>query len=138
MKPRQDESGQAIVLVLGLALLAFAVAGLAIDGTRAMLYRRTLQNTADAAAIAGANVIDRDTYYASGGARIQLDIDRARVAAAESVSHRGVDASTRIEGRSQEIAVTINGSVRTTFLRLIGVETLPVSATARASPIPGS
>lgn len=136
MKPARDESGQVLVLVLGLSLIAFAVAGVAIDGTRALIYRRTLQNAADAAAMAGADAIDRDTYYSSGGERIELDIGKARAAAVETMSRRGVAAPTRIEGNRGGIAVTIRSSVETSFLRLIGVDRLDVAATARAAPVP--
>jgi len=44
---RADETGQVIVLALGLTLVAFAVAGIAVDGTRVFLARRSLQNLAD-------------------------------------------------------------------------------------------
>jgi hypothetical protein len=55
-----DERGQIAVLALGLALVVFAIAGLAVDGTRAFLARRSLQNLADAAALAGAGELDTD------------------------------------------------------------------------------
>lgn len=74
-----NERGQTTVLVLGMALLAFALSGVAVDGTRAWLYRRTLQNAADGAALAGAAELDRSAYYASGGESVVLDADaRAR------------------------------------------------------------
>jgi uncharacterized membrane protein len=61
MSPLRGEHGQTTVLVVGLALVVFAVTGLAVDGTRAFLLRRTLQNVADASAVAAAGEISRAT-----------------------------------------------------------------------------
>lgn len=64
-------------------MLVFATSGLAIDGTRAFLYRRTLQSAADAAALAGAGELDATRYYASKGRAVRID-----PRAAEEVARR--------------------------------------------------
>ena len=46
-EPLMSERGQVTVMALGLALMSLVMAGLAVDGTKAFLLRRTLQNAAD-------------------------------------------------------------------------------------------
>lgn len=133
-----NERGQTTVLVLGMALLAFAVAGLAVDGTRAWLFRRTLQNAADAAALAGASELDRDAYYGSGGAEVELDEENGARTATRWLATRALDAVAAVESSPDRITVELRGSVPTTFLSLAGVETIPVAVRADAAPIAGT
>lgn len=130
-----NERGQTTVLVLGMALIAFAVAGLAVDGTRAWLYRRTLQNAADAAALAGAAELDRSAYYASGGRDVTLDADAASVAAGW-LSRR--DATAHVRATDDRVVVEMRGQVTTTFLSLAGIESIDVAVRADAAPLPGT
>lgn len=133
-----NERGQTTVLVLGMALLAFAVAGLAVDGTRAWLYRRTLQNAADAAALAGAGELDRRAYYASGGKEVALDSGASERMAAEWLSARAVDARARIVSTSERVTVEMRGSVATSFLGIAGIARIDVAVRADAAPIAGT
>lgn len=135
---QDNEAGQVTVLVLGLAVVAFAVAGVAIDGTRAFLFRRTLQNSADAAALAGAGEVDRTAYYGSGGERILLDARAARAKAVEWLARRGLDVRAGIDADPSGVRVVLRGRLATTFLRLIGVGSVPVAAEARAEPASGA
>jgi Putative Flp pilus-assembly TadE/G-like len=132
------ESGQVTVLILGLALVCIAVAGVAVDGTRAFLYRRTLQNAADASALAGAAEIDRGKYYSTGGKAIALEHERALRAAERWLAARGLPIAASIHAGSEDVRVALRGEVATTFLNLIGVGELPVAVEAVAEPIPGS
>lgn len=133
-----NERGQTTVLVLGMALLAFAVAGLAVDGTRAWLYRRTLQNAADAAALAGASELDRDAYYGSGGEDVVLDERASERAAALNLTHRITGARAAIDTTTDRVTVEMRGSVATTFLSLAGIDYIQVAVSADAAPIPGT
>ena len=132
-----DDRGQVAVLVLGLALLAFAVAGIAIDGTRAFLMRRTLQNAADASALAAASELDDQSYYASGGRLVQLDPEAAERIAASYLARRGLRVVPAIEADDERVAVVLRTEIDTMFLRLIGIDSLPVAARADARPIAG-
>jgi hypothetical protein len=134
----RTESGQTTILVLGFALICFAIAGVAIDGTRAWLYRRTLQNAADASVLAGAAELDRDSYYTSAGDTVELDEGAARAAAGTWLGKRGLEVDASIAAASDGLRVELRGSVDTTFLRLIGVSELPVAAVARAEPVAGA
>lgn len=131
---RGNEEGQVAPLALGLALVFFAVAGLAVDGTRAFLFRRTLQNAADAAALAGAGEVDRSTYYNSGGSEVVLDPGRAAEVASRWLRARGVAAASGITSSSTRVSVTLKGTSPTLFLRLVGLQQVSVGATGEAEP----
>jgi Flp pilus assembly protein TadG len=135
---RCEESGQATILVLGFALVCFAIAGVAVDGTRAWLYRRTLQNAADASVLAGAAELDRASYYASAGEIVEVDPVAARSVAREWMAKRGLPVNVAIEADATGVRIEVRGSVETTFLTLIGVSALPVAAEARAEPLAGA
>jgi uncharacterized membrane protein len=131
-----DERGQVTVLVLGMALVAFAVAGLAVDGTRAWLARRSLQNAADAAALAGAGEIDRARYYASGGAEVRLDAAAGEAVAARWLRARGIDARAAVSATDERVSIEMRAEVDTSFLALVGIDSLEVAVEADAAPAP--
>jgi uncharacterized membrane protein len=132
-----NERGQVTVLLLGLTLVCFAVAGLAVDGTRVFLAHRTLQNAADGAATAGAGEIDARSYYRSGGREFALDVSAARGAAGRWLALRGIGDDAEVGADVRAVSVTIRDHVPTSWLGLIGIDRIPVGATARARPIPG-
>jgi Flp pilus assembly protein TadG len=132
-----DERGQVTILVLGLALVVFAIAGLAVDGTRAFLTRRSLQNGADAAALAGAAELDVETYYATGGRTVVLDEAAARRTAAGWLGRRGLPARVEITTEPGRIGVVVRSQTPTSFLGLVGVRAIPVAAEAHAAPLAG-
>jgi Flp pilus assembly protein TadG len=134
----RDEGGYASILVLGMALIAIAVAGVAIDGTRAFLLRRSLQNAADAAALAAASEIDRDGYYASGGRSIAIDPDAARAQVANWLAQRGLPTEAAVAADEAAVQVTLRAELDTTFLRVIGIESVPVAVESLASPVAGA
>jgi Flp pilus assembly protein TadG len=131
------ERGQVTILVLGLALVVFAIAGLAVDGTRAFLARRSLQNGADAAALAGAAELDVETYYATGGRTVVLDEAAARRTAAGWLGRRGLPARVQITTEPGRIGVVVRSHTPTSFLGLVGVRAIPVAAEAHAAPLAG-
>ena len=133
-----DESGQTTVFVIGMALVAFAVVAFTIDGTRAFLMRRTLQNAADAAAVAGASQLDQDSYYSSGGDRVLIDPQRGRAAAASWLSRRGLDVATAVDASPARVHVVLRTRLNTPFLNLIGIGSVPVAAEGTAEPLVGA
>lgn len=124
-------------MAIGAALVAFAVAGVAVDGTRAFLFRRSLQNAADAAALAGASEIDVETFYARGGARAVLDPAAARATASDWLRRRGLDAVAEVDADDGAVEVALRGRIGTTLLALVGIDDVPVAAAAHAEPLPG-
>ena len=138
MRPARADDGQVTVLVVGLSLVSFAVAGLAIDGTRAFLARRTLQNAADSSALAAASEIDQRAYYSSGGRTVILERAAARAGDSDWLSPRGITAEAVVAADQQGVRVRLAGEVRTSFLGLVGIRTISVGAEATAGPLPGS
>ena len=136
MTARTSQDGQVTVFAVGLCLVSIAVSGLAIDGARLWVHKRTLQATADAAAASGANGLDTDSLYASGGMRPKLDPDVARARAAKVVSQRGFPAA-RIETGTRAVRVSLRSQIETSFLSLVGIRRIPVTAEAVAEPLFG-
>ena len=132
---RHDESGQAAILVLGVLLVCWLIVGVAVDGTRAFLYRRTLQSAADSAVLAAASELDRHSLYGRRGS-VRLAAPAARTLVAGWLEERGLLAATQIEADAGRVSVVLRGGVRTSFLRLVGVEELPVAVEAVARPMP--
>jgi Flp pilus assembly protein TadG len=133
----RDQYGQAAVLVIGLALVTFMVAGLAVDGTRAFIYRRTLQNAADGAALAAASEINEDIYYSSGGRNVILDERSAKETVIRLLSRRGLDVRASVVTGSDSVELVVRGRVSTMFLALAGIREVPVAVAARAEPFAG-
>lgn len=133
---RRDEKGSVAVLVLGLALVCFAVSGLALDGTKVFLMRRALQNSADAAAVSGANQIDVGAYYRSGGAVVRLQPDEAERVAAGAIVRRGLPVSVELIASDGAMQVELRSEVPTTFLKLVGIGSIEVAARGTAEPFP--
>jgi uncharacterized membrane protein len=109
----RPEAGQVTIFVIGMSLLVFAIAGIAVDGTKAWLYRRTLQNAADSSALAGAGELNRDAYYRSGGRVTDLDIEIARRVAAQWVAASGLDVRSGYVVDSAGVEVLSSGQAAT-------------------------
>lgn len=131
---RSHENGQATILVLGMTMVVLGVLGLTVDGTKAFIYRRTLQSVADAAALAGASELDALRYYSSKGRVVRLDPTAAHSAALRWVKLRGMPARASVRVDEGSVVVTIRGTVPTLFLRVIGLEEVPVAVEAASAP----
>jgi hypothetical protein len=137
LRANLGEEGQTTILVLGLAMVVFAVSGLAIDGTRAFLFRRTLQNIADSSVVAAAGEISQKRYYASGGNDLGLDPGQANRTAREWLTRRGIRLAIRVRATQDGVSVTARAALPSTFLGLIGIHRLPVEVEAAARPLGG-
>ena len=108
-----------------------SVVGLVTDGGTVFAARRDLQNAADAAALAGAMQIDLEAYRAEG--LVVLDVDAAEAAAAEYLQgEEGMQYSIQVT--EQSIDVSVSRIAGTSFLQLVGVEGVEISASSTASP----
>lgn len=128
------EEGQATILVLGLTMVVLGVLGITVDGTKAFIHRRTLQSVADAAALAGASELDAGRYYSSKGRVLQLDPSAARSAALRWLALRGVPSRTSVRVEGNSVVVTLRGTVPTLFLRIVGLQEVPVAVEAASAP----
>lgn len=136
MSRRRAEKGQAMPLVLGIVLVVVAIAGVAVDVTRAALLRRGLQSVADSAAGAGASELDRERYYDRGRASAELDPTAAAHRAGSVVKNHLVR-WVRVRSGSDGVRVSVGGRIRTSFLRLVGIRHLEMTAEAAAVPVLG-
>lgn len=126
-----DERGQVMAFAALAMVGLISVVGLVADGGTVFAARRDLQNAADAAAIAGAMQLDIDAYRATGA--LVLDEAAAQAAAIEYLQAEGdVEYSVRVSPEAVDVSVARNAS--TTFLRLVGVDDVRLSAQSSASP----
>lgn len=106
--------------------------GLTLDGGLVFDARRELQNTADAAARAGAMQVDQQVYRDSNGATVVLDQGSARATAAQYVASQGPDLQAIISSDDQHVLVSVSRDVPTNFLRIAGFDKVHIAATAPA------
>ena len=126
--------GQALLWVALMLPFFLTIVGLALDGGALFAARRQAQNVADAAARAGAQQIDIDRYRASD--EIVLDRAMARGVAREYVAGLGGLEAT-IGASEREVTVTVRRDVPLSFLRLLGLSSVSIGATAIAEPFYG-
>ena len=112
--------------------LFLAIVGLAADGGLVFSARRELQNVADSAARTGAQQIDVRAYRQSRGRTVVLDKLAARQVAAEHAAGRGSSRDVRIAVDPGRVQVDLSREAPTTFLRLVGIDTVRVTAAATA------
>ncbi len=132
-----SESGQVTIMALGLAMMSLAIAGLAVDGTKAFLLRRTLQNAADSATLAASGEVSRSELYRSGGRALALSPDDAARTARNYLALRSIDARVAIEVDDDDVRLVVRGSADTLFLALVGISDVPVAVESNASPVSG-
>lgn len=117
------------LLMVGLV----GVVGLVSDGGLVFSQRRDLQNVADAAAAAGAMQIDEAAYRADGS--VVLDEALARSAAAAYLDGEGVTYSVAVS--PDRVDVEVSRQATTAFLKVLGIDTVAVDASASARPVHG-
>lgn len=127
-----EDLGQAIVWVAVMLPLFLSVIGLTIDGGFVFSARRALQNVADSAARAGAMQVDERAYRESSGQRVVLDVEAAREVAAAYVATQRGGLTAGVQAEPQRVVVQVAREVPTSFLRLVGIQSAHVTATASA------
>lgn len=136
MKRRQAaDEGSVLILTLGMVLVCLMALAVVVDISTLYLARRSLQAQADAAALAGAQAIDLDHYYANGaGAGIRLDPRGVRAAIDRHLRRDGSSARlASVELRGEVVYVELGGRVRPPFsgwLTASGAYDLQVTAGA--------
>src|SRR3712207_2768099 len=136
------ESGQILPLFVLLLPIAGMLLGAVVDFGHAYWLRGKLQSSADAAALAGAQMLPDEAQaqsmaqeYSAGDGRHNdpVGIDGVGVAVSFQCTNPRF-----CSGVNNAITVEETGQVETTFLRFFGMETLEVSATASACSPCGS
>jgi hypothetical protein len=128
----ERDRGSLSAFVVLLLVAIFVLMGLVVDGGLAATARQQAAEEAQEAARAGAGSISVDALRSG-----QLEIDdTAAISAAEqfmvAAGHPGV--ATVSSGR---VTVQINYRVHTVILGIVGITTLPVTATATAVDLSG-
>ncbi|MDU0349016.1 Tad domain-containing protein [Actinomyces sp. MRS3W] len=125
------ERGSTSVFAVIVVAVLMALAGLCIDGGKALNARATLADTAEQAARAGAQQIAGGSLRGSGG--VTLDAAGARSAARSYLTRSGISPdgfSVTVTG--SEVIVTLEEDVPTTTLRLVGMGSVHVHVTGTA------
>ena len=120
----RDESGQVLVIVALMLIGLLVVVGLAIDGGHVYQQRRAMQNAADAAALAGARALC-----------LELGQAAATVEAYNYLTANGGDGDLShivVDPGAYLVTVTSVTEATTFFVRIIGIESVTVSAVAEA------
>lgn len=129
---RGDAGNASIVLVLIISAL-FSVAGLVVDGGRAINARQLAASQAEQAARAAADAVDVNAVRAGTG--LVIDPLAARAAAQRYLSAAG--ATGVVDVRAGTVTVTVSAATRTAFFAVIGVDQISVTAQATARPVRG-
>jgi uncharacterized membrane protein len=139
----EAEQGSVLVLMLGFAVVAVLLVAAVTDASALFLTRRSLAGSADGAAIAAVQELDREAFYTGpAGEALPLDPDQVLDAVRVYVSAAQLD--ERYEGfevvevrtDAESVTVTFRATLRLPFLGAFagqadGVE-IEATATARA------
>ena len=128
--PRDDERGSATVFVVFLSIALLAAAGLVIDGGYALAQRRSAINHAEQAARVAADQLSEPGLR---NGIVRVDANRARAAAQDYLRAAGAHGS--VEVNLDTVTVTVTDTYRPTLLSIVGVNEIPVSASATASSL---
>lgn len=127
-----DEAGGITVFIALLAVALFALAGLVLDGGRAMTAQQAAQDEAEQAARSGAAALSVSALR-TGAVRID-----SQTAVADAVAYMmaaGHPGTATVVGNAVEVRIQYR--VPTDILGMVGIGTLPVSASARAVDVHG-
>jgi Flp pilus assembly protein TadG len=127
------EQGSATIFVVGLALVLFAGAGLAIDGGRAINARDKATDIAEQAARSGADQLDQDALRNDGTVVLDQTAARARADSFVSVAGYAPTTATTVDS----VTVRASATYRTALLGIVGINTIDVSGIATANPVTG-
>jgi Flp pilus assembly protein TadG len=127
-----SDRGQITAFVAVVAVGLLALAGLVVDGGRALAAKSRAISLAAEAARAGAQQLDLTTYRTTGTR--QLDPAAARFHADAYLTANDADARSDVTATTATVTVTVTISTDTALLGLVGVTTLTVTGTATARP----
>lgn len=145
MRSRERQKGVVAVIVAIALVGVIAVAGLALDVSRVFTNKARVQTVVDAAALAAAKVLDTAGTAAQATSAAQSIINTNRAAYPELAAQGDLNWSIEFSntlipfspGTSPPLfaRVTLTGfETRTTLSRLLGVDEIPLRASAVAGP----
>lgn len=129
LSPRDE--GSLTLLVIGYTLIAAVLVIIGVDVSKVFLAQRALSSAADAAALTGAQAIDRVSLYrgAGGCSGLPVDVDQATAAASASLDDAGEGlrqtfdllAAPDVEVAGDTVRVRLHGEVSVPFGRVLAV-----------------
>jgi Flp pilus assembly protein TadG len=127
---RRDE-GSLTLLIIGYTLIAAVLIVVGIDVSKVFLAQRALSSAADAAALAGAQAVDRGAIYADGAVCADLPVDPAAAQDAADASVRDTGESLRptfvsladpdVRVQTGRVQVGLRGEVSVPFGRVLAM-----------------
>lgn len=131
---RNDDRGQATLIILVWVLIVIALVGVVSDGGQALAQRRELQGLADGAARAGAAALNQDALVGANVA--QIDPQQAQAAVAQYLSAAGFSGSPpQVNVTPGGISVSLTQSYHPTFDQFIGIANVTLHASSSSEPV---
>ena len=124
------QRGQVTAFVVTFVAALILMAGLVLDGGLVLAAKRRAANEAEAAARAGAQQVNIDSYRSSG--RFVLDPARARAAAIAYLAATGDHGTVSVSGDRVTVTVQITQPMQILGVAGIGSQTVTGRGTARA------
>lgn len=134
LRAAPDRGAVSVVLVL-LAGALFALAGLVLDGGRAITARERASDLAEQGARAGADMLDEAGYRATGAAGV--DPSTAAAAACRAVVAAEPDAGCAATVSAGGVRVAVRCHTETAFLAVVGIAGMITAGDATARPARG-
>lgn len=117
----RSEEGQTTVLIIGFAVVALLMVGVAVDASAAYLRRQGLDNLADGAALAAADGVQGRQVYEGGlGERARIDPVVARAYVADYLRATGAP------GRYPGLRYTVDAGIDRVVVRVVAPLDLPI------------
>jgi uncharacterized membrane protein len=132
---RRDEEGTILLLTLGCVVVALLLVVVVVDASAVFLARRSLAADADGASLAAAQSVSGPEVYAHGaGARLPLGEVQSAVARYGG-NGAGLTSSVEHGEGGDTVVVTGRRQVKLPFVGVLGIGTVTVTATSRASSV---
>ena len=133
----RGEDGTILLLTLGCVSVALLLIVVVVDASAVFLARRALASDADGASLAAAQSVSAQEIYANGaGARLPLSAVQAAVARYEGNGGRSaLTSSVEHDAVGDTVVVTGRRKVELPFVGVLGIGSVTVTATSRASSV---
>ncbi|MBX3047964.1 MAG: hypothetical protein KIT46_06945 [Anaerolineales bacterium] len=131
-RSRSSESGQVIVLMALLLVGLIGAAALVVDGGRAYSERRSVQNAADNAALAGALALCQSSDVTAAGRASAAQNGFDNSASGVTVVVNQPPLSGPNSGNAEYVEVVISGQWQPGFLQVLSGDSGPITSAARA------
>jgi Flp pilus assembly protein TadG len=132
---RDEDAGAAAVILVLLTPVLFALAGLVVDGGRAITARQRATDVAEQAARAGVDALDVTALRATGVDAV--DPAGGVAAACRYVHTAAPDAGCTAQVTADTVRVEVTTRTPTILLGLIGVSSFHAAASATAASVTG-